>query len=494
MKVLYIAAEMVPFAKEGGLADVAGALPAALSKAGIDVRGIIPAYGSIDRKKYKLAPVKNINPVTIPYGGMELKATLLEGKLPKSDVTVYFVENDYFFGRPGVYNDPQTKEGYKDNAERFVFYSRAAMELVKQLEWKPDVIHLNDQHTALIAAYLKRMYSKDDHFSKVKTVFSIHNLGYQGVYPKEIMWFAMFDQAEYYPMSPFEFYDQVNFMKIGITFSDIINTVSKTYAEEITSSSEYGFGLEGVLRDRQSDLFGIVNGIDYNEWNPETDELISFNYSPKDLSGKKKCKDALLKEQGLDPAGNDVPLIGMISRLADQKGFDILSQTMDELLLNPLRMVILGTGQKQYHDMFQRYAEQYKGKISVNLAFNNKLAHMIEAASDMFLMPSRYEPCGLNQLYSMKYGTVPIVRATGGLKDTVKQFDSQTDEGTGFVFNNYSAKDLLISVSKAMILFQEHEKWLKLIQNCMKQDFSWDRSAKEYISLYEKAMKKSNAG
>jgi starch synthase len=490
MNVLYIAAEMVPFAKEGGLADVAGALPAALKKAGIDARGIIPAYGSIDRKKYNLKPVKNIKPVTIQYSGMDLKASLLESKLPKTDVQVYFVENDYFFGRSGIYNDPQTKEGYKDNAERYVFYVRALMELIKQLDWKPDVIHLNDQHTALIAGYLKRQYAKDDYYSKTKTVFSIHNLGYQGVYPKEIMWFAMFDQAEYYPMSPFEFYDKMNFMKIGISFSDIINTVSKTYAEEITSSSEFGFGLEGVLRDRKKDLFGIINGIDYNEWNPETDELIAFNYTPKDLSGKKKCKETLLKEQGLDSAGDDVPLIGMISRLADQKGFDILSQCMDELLVNPLRMVILGTGQKEYHDMFIRYAEKYKGKISINLAFNNKLAHMIEAASDMFLMPSKYEPCGLNQLYSMKYGTVPIVRATGGLKDTVTPFDTETGTGTGFVFSDYSAKDLMISVSKAMILFQDKKKWAKIIKNCMAQDFSWNRSAKEYVELYEKALKK----
>lgn len=490
MNVYYIAAEMVPFAKEGGLADVAGALPAALKKSGIDVKGIIPAYGCIDRKKFKLSPVKKIKPVIIPYSGMDLKATLLEGIIPKTDVTVYFVENEYFFGRPGIYNDPQTKEGYQDNAERYVFYARAVMELIKQLDWKPDVIHLNDQHTALIAPYMKRTYAKDNFYSKTKTVFSIHNLGYQGVYPKEIMWFAMFEQSEYYPMSPFEFYDKVNFMKLGITFSDIVNTVSKTYAEEITSSSEFGFGLEGVLRDRVSDLYGIVNGIDYNEWNPETDELIAFNYSPKDLSGKKKCKEALLKEQKLDAAGDDIPLIGMISRLADQKGFDILSQCMDELLVNPLRMVILGTGQKEYHDMFQRYAEKYKGKISVNLAFNNKLAHMIEAASDMFLMPSKYEPCGLNQLYSMKYGTVPVVRATGGLKDTVIPYEADKGTGTGFVFQDYSAKDLMIAVSKAMILFQDKKKWGKLVKNCMAQDFSWNRSAKEYIELYEKALKK----
>lgn len=489
MRVLYVSAEMVPFAKEGGLADVAGALPAALKKNGIDVRGIIPAYAGIDRAKYGLTPVKNVKPITIHYGGMDLKASLLEGKLPNTDVTIYFVENDYFFGRPGIYNDPQTKEGYKDNAERYVFYSRAIMELINQIDWQPDIIHLNDQHTSLIAAYLRRQYAKDNFFSKTRTVFSIHNLGYQGVYPKEIMWFAMFDQAEYYPLSPFEFYDKVNFMKIGITFSDVINTVSKTYAEEILSP-EYGLGLEGVLRDRRKDLFGIVNGIDYNEWNPETDSLIPFNYSPKDVSGKKQNKEALLKEQGLDPAGDDIPLIGMISRLADQKGFDILGQCMDELLVNPLRMVILGTGQQHYHDMFTKFAEKYKGKISVNLTFNNKLAHFIEAASDMFLMPSKYEPCGLNQLYSMKYGTVPVVRATGGLKDTVIQFDANTEKGTGYVFTDYSAKDLLIAVSKAIIMFQDKEKWAKLVQNCMAQDFSWDRSAKEYIEIYEKALKK----
>ena len=291
MKVLYITAEMVPFAKEGGLADVAGALPVALKEAGIDTRAIMPAYKKIDPKKYNLKPVKGIKPVHINYNGKDLAATLLEGKLPNSDVPAYFVENDFFFGREGVYNDPATKEGYEDNAERYVFFTRALMELIKQIDWRPDIMHLNDHHTSLIAAYLKRLHANDGFYKGVKSVLSIHNLGYQGIYPKEIMWFAMFDQSEYYPMSPFEFYDKVNFMKIGVTFADIINTVSKTYAKEIQSSDEYGFGLEGVLRDRKSDLYGIVNGIDYSVWNPEIDELIPHKFSIDNLEGKVKNKN-----------------------------------------------------------------------------------------------------------------------------------------------------------------------------------------------------------
>jgi len=490
MKILYIAAEMVPYAKEGGLADVAGALPGALEKAGMDIKCIIPGYASIDREKYKITKCKNFKPIAIHYKGDDLKATLSKGKLPNSNVDVYFLDNDFFFGRDGIYNDPETKEGYDDNAERFVFFMRALMELVRQMEWKPDVVHLNDHQTALIAVYLQRMYADDPFFKDVKSLFSIHNLGYQGIYPKEIMWFATFDLSEYYPMSPFEFFDQVNFMKIGITFADVINTVSKTYAEEIITTAEYGFGLQGVLRSRKEDLYGIVNGIDYSVWNPESDDLIPFKYSSKDLSGKMKNKEALLKDQSLDPAGANEPLIGMISRLVDQKGFDILADCMDEMMENDLRMVILGTGQKKYHDIFSKFAKKYEGKLAVNLTYDNKLAHIIEASSDMFLMPSRYEPCGLNQLYSMKYGTVPIVRATGGVKDTVKPFSGKNPDGTGSTFEEYSSEKLMVAVSSALITFKDKNQWDRLVQNCMKQDFSWDRSAKEYIKLYEKALKK----
>ncbi|MBN2135569.1 MAG: glycogen synthase GlgA [Acidobacteria bacterium] len=490
MKILYVSAEMVPFAKEGGLADVAGALPVALSKEGIDVRTIMPAYRKIDRKKFSLKPVKGITPVKINYNGQELESSLLEGKLPGSDVIAYFVENEYFFGREGVYNNPDTKEGYEDNAERFVFFTRSIMELIKQLGWQPDLIHLNDHHTSLIAAYIKRLHAHDNFYKKMKVLLSIHNLGYQGIYPKEIMWFAMFDQSEYYPMSAFEFFDKVNFMKIGIIFSDIINTVSKTYAQEIMSSEEYGFGLEGVLRDRKDDLYGIVNGIDYSVWNPETDELIPNKFSIKDLTGKTKNKELLIKEQGLSFAEKKVPLLGIISRLADQKGFDILEGCMDDLMENDIRLIVLGTGQKKYHDMFEEYSKKYPGKIGVNLTFNNELAHKIEAASDMFLMPSRYEPCGLNQLYSMKYGTIPIVRTTGGLKDTVTPFDSQTGKGTGFTFDGYSSEELMVTISKALMAYQDKDKWAVLVQNAMNEDFSWSRSAKEYIELYNKALKK----
>lgn len=490
MKVLYISAEMVPYAKEGGLADVAGALPQALKESGIDTRCVLPLYNKIDRKKYSLTKVKNVKPVSVSYNGKNLEATLFESVIPGTDVPVYFVENEFFFGRDGVYNDPKTKEGYSDNAERFVFFNRAVMELLKQLDWKPDIIHLNDHHTSLIAAYLKRSYKEDPYYKDVKTALSIHNLGYQGIYPKEILWFAMFDQAEYYPTSPFEFYDQVNFMKIGIIFSDVINTVSETYAEEIISSEEFGFGLEGVLRDRKNDLYGIVNGIDYNIWSPEVDDLIPFKYSADNLSGKKKNKSALIKEQNLPPADETVPLIGIISRLADQKGFDILAECLDEILKEEIRMIILGSGQKEYHDLFTRYAKKYPKKLAVNLTFNNGLAHKIEAASDMFLMPSRYEPCGLNQLYSMKYGTIPVVRSTGGLKDTVTPFDSKKGTGTGFRFDDYSSDELAGTIAEAVKVYRDKKNWDKLVSNAMNADFSWKQSADKYIAMYKKALKK----
>ncbi len=335
------------------------------------------------------------------------------------------------------------------------------------------------------------MYAGDSFFRSTGTVFSIHNLAYQGNFPKSTFEKLGVSRDLFYPTSPFEFWGNVSFMKAGISYADVVNTVSKTYAVEIQSSSEYGYGLEGVLRTRSQDLYGIVNGIDYQVWSPENDKLIPAKFSREDLSGKTKNKKELRKQCGLPQLRRDVPMIGIISRLADQKGFDLLAEISDELLAGDLQMVILGTGDEKYHRLFTRMQSKYPKKISVNLRFDNSLAHLIEAGSDMFVMPSRYEPCGLNQLYSLKYGTVPIVRKTGGLADTIENYNPKTGQGTGFVFKDYDASELLNTIRLALEVYKDKKAWTKLMQNGMSRDFSWTASAKKYAELYRKATEKT---
>ena len=485
-KVLLVSAEIVPFAKEGGLADVAGALPKALAEEGVDIRVVMPLYGSIERKSYGIKPVEGLEKLQIEMDGNLEAASIFTAKIPGSKVQVYFVANGRYFDRRGVYNDPDTGEGYPDNPHRFIFFQKAVVAMLGRLDWRPDVVHCNDYQTGLIPFYLQR------NIGRTATLFSIHNLAYQGVQPADIIPTAEIPHHHFYPMSPFEFYGQVNMMKIGIVFSDLINTVSPTYAREIQKDREFGCGLEGVLRSRASDLSGIVNGIDYTIWNPEVDKLIPHNFSAADLEGKAKNKKELLKRNSLPApkAGKRVPVIGIISRLADQKGFDILEETLDKIMQLDLQMVVLGTGQRKYHEMFEAAAKRYPDKLAVNLAFDNALAHLIEAGSDMFLMPSRYEPCGLNQLYSLRYGTIPIVRATGGLADTIADYKPVSGKGTGFVFKQYSAEALLESVKRAVAQFGDPDAWGGLVANAMAADYSWASSAKHYIALYNRALAK----
>jgi len=388
--------------------------------------------------------------------------------------------------------DKATGFDYVDNDERFILFAQGTLEVLKALDWQPDIIHANDWQSALIPAYLKTLYAGDPFFSGTATVFSIHNIAYQGNFPKDS--FAKTGVAKdlFYPTSPFEFWGNVNFLKVGISYADVLSTVSERYAVEIQSSSEFGFGLEGVLRTRNPDLYGIVNGIDYEEWSPEKDKFLPYHYSREDFSGKEKNKRALLEKSNLPKTSENVPLIGIISRLADQKGFDILTEASDKLLSLDLQMVILGTGEEKYHKLFKQMAKKHPQKISVNLRFDNTLAHLIEGGADMFLMPSRYEPCGLNQLYSLKYGTVPIVRETGGLADTIQDYNPDTGEGTGFVFKNYDSDELLEVVKRALQVYQSKEVWTKLMKNGMQKDFSWQASARKYEELYQKALQKQS--
>jgi starch synthase len=489
LKILIVTPEAVPFAKTGGLADVTGSLPKALSGLGHQVKVILPKYKMVDETTFNLQEV-NVCLPEIGLGEKKEKIRLKDYRLTDSGIEYFFIINDKYYERDELYKDKTTGFDYADNDERFILFARGSLEVLKALNWQPDIIHANDWQSALIPAYLKTLYAGDSFFAGTATVFSVHNIAYQGNFPKDT--FAKIGVAKelFYPTSPFEFWGNVNFLKVGISYADVLSTVSERYAVEIQASSEFGYGLEGVLRTRNADLYGIVNGIDYEEWSPEEDELIPFHYSEEDLSGKKKNKKALLEKCRLPKTSKNVPLIGIVSRLADQKGFDILAEISDQLLSLDLQIVILGTGEEKYHKLFKQMAKRYPQKISVNLRFDNNLAHLIEAGSDLFLMPSRYEPCGLNQLYSLKYGTVPIVRETGGLADTIQDYNPQTKEGTGFVFKNYDSDELLEVVKRALQVYEDKEVWTKLMKDGMQKDFSWQASAKKYENLYQKALQK----
>lgn len=474
---------MVPFAKTGGLADVCGALPKALKNIGHDVRVIMPKYGSIYNEKYNLKLIKS--DLKIQIGSQIVIAQIYEAKISNPEIIVYFVGNDKYFDRKEFYQE--NGKDYPDNAERFVFFSKAALAFIKSIGWEPHVIQGNDWQSALAIAYIKTIYKKDPFFAPIACVYSIHNMGYLGLFPKEKMPLTGLGW-EYFKIDGLEFYDQVSFAKAGIVFADAISTVSETYAKEI-QTEEYGHGLDGLMKKRSNDIFGIMNGIDYDFWNPETDPQISFNYNPKDLKGKANDKLSLQKKHGLEN-NKDVPLIGMISRITAQKGFDILLGAIEKIMSSGAQFIILGAGDPEIQNKLLSFEKKYKGRISVNLGFDAALAEMIYAGSDIFLMPSKYEPCGLGQLVSFKYGTVPIVRATGGLSDSVKNYNVTNEQGDGFVFKDYNTQALAEAVERAVLVFKNKNKWDKLIKKVMKYNFSWDIAAEKYIKLYKAAIQK----
>jgi len=489
-RVCIASAEMIPFAKVGGLADVVGSLSKTLASMGHDVSVFLPKYGSIGAKDFDLKKVKLACQPVVRMGTEEKKIDLWEGTQKGSRARVYFVGNKSFFDRDGIYTDPQTREDYEDNGQRFCFFSKAVLEAIKSLSMQFDVIHCNDHQTGLIPLFLRREYSGERVFANTATLFTIHNLGYQGLYSKEIMKETGLPEDLAYPMGPLEFWGKLNFMKAAIVFADLISTVSETYAREIQTGEEYGFGLQGVLTARTEDLFGVLNGVDYSAWNPSRDKYVPYKYNVADTTNKLKNKLHLIEKHKLFQLSEESLLIGIVSRLADQKGFDLLEQVSEEILAEDTGLVILGTGQQKYHDYFSQLKKRYPGKVSLTLDFNEKLAHLIEAASDVFLMPSKYEPCGLNQMYSMRYGTIPVVRFTGGLADTVKEFDPASGKGTGFVFHEYDARALVDAVKRARSIFWNKEQWALLMKNAMEEDFSWKRAAAGYVELYRKAVAK----
>lgn len=472
MNIVYVSPEAEPFARTGGLGDILGALPKSVAKLGHTVCLFMPLYKQISRSEFSLSPTKIT--VAVPMPDKTSMGLVYSSKMPKTRIPVYFIENKEYFERAEFYIDPSTGKDYKDNCERFAFFSKAVLEAIKALGKSPDVLHAHDWQSALAPTYLKTIYRNDPFFQNTLTVFTIHNLAYQGLFPKEDMSVTGLDWS-YFNWRQLEYYGKINILKAGIVFSDLITTVSRRYSQEI-QTKEFGRGLEGILQERSKDLFGIVNGVDYNIWNPEKDKLIPARYSQKNLKGKKVCKRHLQKKCGLEE--KDVPVVGCIGRLTEQKGVDLLLKGWEELMGLELEFVLLGKGDQPYEEALKAKAAKYPGKVSVNIGFDNCLSHEIEAGADMILMPSKFEPCGLNQLYSFKYGTVPIVKHTGGLVDTV-------DDQVGFIFNSDSASEMVSTVKKALETYSNPTAWTELMRRGMLQDWSWDKSAREYIDLYQ---------
>src|SRR5882762_10301767 len=476
MHIAFAASEGVPYSKTGGLADVVGALPRALAALGHQVSVYLPRY----RQTQLTDPQMVVRSITVPFDDNYRFCSVLSGGY-KAGVRHYFVEYPSYFDREALYSTPAGD--YPDNAERYTMFCRTVLEATKILG-VPQVFHCHDWQSALVPVLLRTVYAEDPAFREVGTVFTIHNMGYQGLFPPETLPLLMLPW-DLFTMSKMEFFGQVNFLKGALTYSDYVTTVSKKYSQEI-QTAEYGFGLEGVLRDRASTVSGILNGVDYDEWSPQTDKFAVAKFSPEDLSGKAKCKQDLLATFAMPNADSKLPVIGIVSRFAAQKGFDLISQIMDRLAREEMTVVALGTGDKPYEEMFVRLNKQFPNKIAVKVAYDNAIAHKIEAGADMFLMPSRYEPCGLNQIYSLKYGTVPIVRATGGLDDTIEPWDARSGKGTGFKFTEYNGEALLLTIKQALQAFRDQTSWQVLMRNGMNKDFSWNASAREYGKIYER--------
>ena len=476
MRILCVASEGLPFSKTGGLADVVEALPKALVAQGHEVAVVLPRY----RETKTTAVV--MPSLTIPMGGTRLRFPGIADGTSLSGVRYFFVDDPAYFDREGLYGG--RAGDYPDNPERYAEFCRAAIEIAKHI-WPTDVFHCHDWQTALVPVLLRSSYGDDPLVKDIPVVFSIHNMGYHGQFTKDVLDRVGIPQTLFHP-GGIEFFGYVNLLKGGLVYSDYLTTVSRKYAEEI-QTKEFGHGLDGVARGRHDHLVGILNGVDYSAWNPEKDKLIAVSYSAKDLSGKQVCKQNLLEVFGMSPEHLGRPLVGIVSRFADQKGFDLIAEKAHELMREDLVLVVLGTGDKKYEEFFLALAAAYPGRVGVKIAYDNVLAHKVEAGADMFLMPSRYEPSGLNQMYSLKYGTVPIVRATGGLDDSIEPFDLEHGTGTGFKFKEYSGDALLYAVRQALHHYTDERIWKRIQLNGMAKDFSWKGPAAEYAKLYEAA-------
>jgi starch synthase len=481
MRIAFATSECVPFVKTGGLADVSGALPKALAAEGGEVKVFLPLYSSINTINYGLDFAHELYGIPAQIGGETVHYHVWYKK-DDAGVEFYFIDCPRYYHRAQIYTtDP-------DEDKRYILLQNAVLQILQRYNWAPDILHCNDWQTALLPVYLREKYGWDSLFWKTASVLSIHNLAYQGLFSKESIYHAGLYYDKFYPGGPYEFHNSFSFLKAGMLYADVLTTVSETYAREI-QTPDYGERLDGVLAVRRDDLYGILNGIDPDDWNPRVDKLIPQHYDPENFSDKIKNKKALLEQVGL-PFDENVPTIGMITRLTVQKGLEILSQAFTELMKMPLQLVILGSGEKKYEDFLRWAANTYPGKVSAYIGFNNALAHLITAGSDMYLMPSRYEPCGLNQMYSLNYGTVPIVRKTGGLADTVRDYHEFNQQGNGFSFWDFTPYALYTSVQRALELFHQKDVWLEIVKRGMSEDFSWQHSAQRYLEVYRRAKSK----
>ncbi|WP_096152837.1 MULTISPECIES: glycogen synthase GlgA [Bacillus] len=478
MKVLFVVSECVPFAKSGGLGDVAGALPKELKKLGTDVRVILPKYGQIPTKFKE--NMNHIEAITLSVGwrkqycGIEM--------LEFEGVTYYFIDNEYYFNRDSLY-------GHFDDGERFAYFCRAVLESLPIIDFIPDVVHCHDWHTGMVNFLLEKEFKSDIRYKRVQTAFTIHNLQFQGVFPKGILDDLLNLSDEYFTTEQLEFFGQVNFMKAALVSSSVITTVSPTYKDEI-QTPYYGEMLDGVLRSRSSALIGIINGIDEDIYNPKHDEMIVSTYDAKNMERKKDNKEELQLLANL-PVRVEVPIIAMVTRLTKQKGLDLVTAVMEELLKEDVQLVVLGTGEYEFEQFFGYLAHRYPDKVKVFIGFDEELAHKIYAGSDMFLMPSKFEPCGLGQLIALRYGTIPIVRETGGLNDTVQSYNEVTKDGNGFSFTNFNAHDMLFTICRAIACYQKKDVWQNIMLEAMNKDYSWAKSAFKYNQLYSSLIARS---
>ena len=479
MKIAMVSSEIVPFAKTGGLADVVGTLALALEKKGHELALVMPAYRAVLRGGFTLEET-NIA-LSAAVANRQESASVLCGRLGEG-ISVYCIRADSYFDRDFLYGTPEGD--YPDNAERFVFFARAALELLRRET--ADVLHCHDWQTALAIVFLKAQPERYAELQGAKSLLTVHNLGFQGIFPAA-NWPLLNLDGKFFTPEFLEFFGNINFLKGALLFADKMTTVSPSYAREIMES-EQGFGLEGVLRLRQRDVVGVLNGVDYGVWNPASDPHIAKGYDAAKLSVKQSCKKALQRTLGL-PQNGSVPLLGMISRLTSQKGLDLIEKILDPLMECDVQLAVLGSGEPRYEDLFAGAAARYPQKVAARFGFDDPLAHQIEAGADLFLMPSLYEPCGLNQMFSLKYGTIPVVRAVGGLKDSVEDYDAKTGSGTGFVFGPYEPQALLGTIDRGLQAYRNKRAWTALRRRAMKMDFSWDRSAAAYCDLYDQLLR-----
>ncbi len=489
MRILLAATEMEPFASTGGMGDVLGALPPALAALGARVSVALPRYGFIDPLEHGLKPY-GCNGRSVPVGGLNKRFSVL--RKTHEGVEVLFVDQPTFFDRDNIYGTADSD--YPDNAERFVFFTRAVLQLAAAMRPRPDVVHFHDWHTALGPVYMARDPDTVNSLRSTAAVLTIHNLGYQGIFPRPEMVTAGLG-PELFNQNALEFWGQMNFLKGGIVFSDAVIAVSRKYAEEI-QTDEFGFGLEGIIRTHSNKLFGIMNGANYSRWDPRTDPNLPANFDRTSLRGKARCKSALQREMKLDE-NPGIPLVGMVTRLVEQKGLELLAESIERIMEQDVQFAVLGLGAERYHSRLLEFAQRWPGKFSTVIGFNERLSHLIEAGSDIFLMPSRYEPCGLNQLYSLRYGAVPVVRATGGLDDTVIDADVDPARGNGFKFAEFDSKAMANRLSRALSLFRNDQgRWRKLVDNAFQADFSWGVSARAHLEVFRWARthKQNSAG